>query len=454
MSLSVLGAAREQSDRVALVFGETALTHRDVGSIVRARAAELAPSVAGASEEHPVALVGRSNRSTIETLLALFELGAPVLLVHPRLTEQEKTALLSGARPHTVIAPNDGHARAPGSMPSHDIAAPPDDDRCLVILHTSGTTGTPRAVSLSRAAFVASARASENNLGWQDEDRWLLCLPIAHIGGLSILTRCLLGRRTVVVPRENQRLDAAALAAIVRETRVTLLSIVPTQLAWLLDVVPRWTPPPHLRAVLVGGAAAAPSLLERARERGVPVLTTYGLTEACSQVATQTYGTTPGAEHGSGRPLRGMELRIDAGQILVRGPSVAGDGWLATGDAGHLDDECRLHVHGRLDDRIVTGGENVHPNEVEAVLERCPGVDGACVFGLEDDTWGQIVAVAVVGSVTDDALAEHCARCLAPHRRPRRIAHLDVLSLNRTGKVDRAKTRELASSGLRPLRAS
>lgn len=449
MGLSVVAAAAEFPDRIALVFGSTEVTYSELSRRVVKRAAALKARVSGATPEHPVALVGHTNRETIETVLSLIELGAPTLLVHPRLTPSERASALAHSAPHVDLT---GFQSGDSDSGQHAITAPPDDDRTLAILHTSGSTGPSRPVALSRKNFLTSARASEQNLGWQTGDRWLLCLPIAHVGGLSILTRCLLGRATVVVPDDaEKRFDAQRLIDAVAETQVTLMSIVPTQLAWLLDHAPKWSAPPSLRAILLGGAPAAPSLLDRARERGLPVLTTYGLTEACSQVTTQQYGSVPGAHHGSGKVLEGFEARIDAGEILVRGRAVARRGWLRTGDAGHLDDEGRLHVHGRLDDVIVTGGENVHPTEVEAELRQCAGVRDACVFGVPDETWGQVVAAALVGSVEPSTLSEHVVTQLAQHRRPRQVANLPSLCLNRNGKVDRSATCERAMPLLRPL---
>jgi O-succinylbenzoic acid--CoA ligase len=371
-------------------------------------------------------------------------------------------------RPARVIA---------ASAPPDDVPGPPetlapiDDARCLAILTTSGTTGRPKGVVLSRRAFLASARASEKNLRLDRSDRWLLGLPIAHVGGLSILTRSLLARSAVVVPGEigrGQRLDAGALARVFEEQRVTLASLVPTQLEWLLEQGSSWRPPRHLRAVLLGGAAARPSLLARAAELGVPVLTTYGLTEACSQVTTQVVGTVNRGELGSGPPMEGVEVRIENGVIQVRGPTLfdgytppplepvfSDGGWFATNDLGHLDANGNLHVVGRVSDLVITGGENVHPAEVEAVVERCPGIAAACVFGVPDDTWGEILAVAIVaapgGPPSDTELAAFVRAELSPHRRPRRLAVVDALAATPMGKLDRAETRRRSLGSLRPL---
>ena len=298
---------------------------------------------------------------------------------------------------------------------------------------------------LSSAAFAAAARASAENLGWRADDSWHLALAPAHVGGLSILVRCLAARRAVVLG------DLAG---------ATLASMVPTQLHRL--VAAGVAPPPSLRAVLVGGAPTPPALLARSRAAAWPVLTTYGLTETCGQVATQR----PGARGPGAHPLPGASVRIaPAGTIQVTGPMLMSgylgqpapftdDGWLDTGDLGRLDDEGNLHVLARRTDLIVSGGENVYPAEVEAALLEIPGVAGACVFGVADELWGQVVCAALVcaGPGPDDAeLRAHLAARLAGFKRPRRIARLDALTVGGSGKLDRAATAARALGLLRTI---
>jgi acyl-CoA synthetase (AMP-forming)/AMP-acid ligase II len=245
--------------------------------------------------------------------------------------------------------------------------------------------------------------------------------------------------------------DAAALVRSVERDRVTLLSLVPTLLSRLLDEQPGWRPPAHLRAILLGGDGAPPALLRRAADRGLPVLTTYGLTETCGQVATQRPGTPPGP---GAPPLPGVAVRVVHGRIEVRGPALmtayfpraahdspfVEDGWLRTGDLGRIDGEGALHVWGRWDDRIVTGGETVHPGEVERALEDHPAVREACVVGLADARWGQTVAAALVaeGEPSLGEIEAFAARQLAPFRRPRRWCFVEALPRTPAGKLDRA----------------
>lgn len=462
MSLSVLNAAAEKPELPALVLDGRVLTFADLAERVRSRMAWLSAQgvLATAAVPRPVALVARPELAVLECLYALFELGVPALLVHPRLTAVEQYALLTAAGVGAPLEVSALPFQAPVVVP----AAPSfTDERPLAIVYTSGSSGAPKGIVLGRGAFRASAQASAQNLGWQPDDRWLLALPPAHVGGLSIVTRCLIARRAVVLTQPERGahgIDACSLAAVVERERVTLLSLVPTLLARLLELSPPVRPPKHLRAILLGGAAAPLSLLERAAARGWPVLTTYGLTETCSQVTAQRLGQRSGGQGDAGHPLPGVEVRVVAGRIQVRGtvlfsayyPSGAHpelrDGWFETGDFGSIDGAGALHVTGRASEVIITGGENVWPSEVEAALLECTGVSEACVFGVHDDVWGELVAAAVV--VTADArfdrarLARELGERLASFKRPRRIAVVESLPLTASGKMDRAEVKTAA----------
>ena len=238
--LSIFAAARDAGEAPGLRIGARVLSFAELAALTDERLAGLRrESTAGA----PFPVVGSNTLDVVITLYALLELRVPALLVHPRLTAPERADLDALA------------ARA--GPPPPDAAA---------ILFTSGTTGEPRAAVLTRAGLVASARASAANLQWQDDDCWLLCMPVARVGGLSILTRCLAARRCVALA---PGFDAAAFPAWVTAQRVTLASMVPTMLTRVLDVHPAWTAPPHLRALVIGGAAAS-AQAARARGRASP----------------------------------------------------------------------------------------------------------------------------------------------------------------------------------------
>lgn len=395
--------------RLGLIVDGREHTYRDLQDRTRRAMPQLA-DFAGSE----VAVVAEPRLDVVVALFALWELGATVRLIHPKLPAAERAAL--AARSPSAL-PADWEAD-PGAHPSSSSREPAT---CAVVVHTSGSTGRPKGVRLSHANLIASARASEANLGWRDDDRWLCPLPLAHVGGLSVIARCVLASRCAVLGP----IDA------LEPARATLASVVPTQLARLADR----PAPPALRALLLGGAPAAPELLARAAH--LPVLRTYGMSETASQIWTEPTGVLPGVDLHVG----------DDGRLRVRGPMVMlgyddgtgvdAAGWYDTGDLAELGPAGELRILGRADDLIITGGENVHPAEVEAALRALPGVRDACVVGVPDPTWGEVVAAAIVGTRPADLAP------FAPHHRPRRILELPALPLTATGKVDRTAIRAL-----------
>jgi O-succinylbenzoic acid--CoA ligase len=229
--------------------------------------------------------------------------------------------------------------------------------------------------------------------------------------------------------------DAQAANAAIADA--TLASLVPTMLSRMLDA--GLAHPPRLRAVLLGGAPSDPALLERARAAGVPVAQTYGLTEACSQVCT----SAPGEPETAGWPLPGIAVELAPdGEILVSGPTVAGGGTLRTGDLGRLDERGRLTIVGRKSDTIVSGGENVAPTEVEAVLLAHPAVQDAGVFARPDTEWGEAIAARVVlragaDGITPEELRAFCRERLAGFKVPKAVELADALPRTASGKLIR-----------------
>jgi len=403
-ALSIAAAAREAPDALALATRDREVTYAELAATTRAL------RFAG---DRLVPIVAHPSIETVVAILAALEQRRPIALLHPRLDVAAEAAAREAITRHTV------------------------PDGTLAVVFTSGTTAAPRGVVLTRAGLLAAADASAQRLGWRDDDRWLVCLPLAHTGGLAAALRCVIARRPVVL--HDAPFDAPAVAELARARRATLTSLVPTQLDALIGHLP------PLRAVLLGGAAASPSLLDRAAAAGVPVHRTYGLTEAWGQVATQT---APG--NGPLIPLPGVTVtagtRDAPARITIDGPAITPgmlgepprDGPLVTSDLGWLDARG-LHVVGRADDVIVTGGENVHPAEVEAAIADAPGVAAACAFGIPDARWGQLVACAIVPRAGFDRarLDAWLAANLPPHLRPRRIELCAALPLLPTGKVDR-----------------
>ncbi|MEL7368538.1 MAG: AMP-binding protein, partial [Myxococcota bacterium] len=402
---SITAAARAVPDRVALIAESGRWTYAALAARVAASAQALVEAGVDFEAGRRVMMVAPNSVDTICALLALFERGVPVMLLHPRSTTVERDRLAALYPPSVRLEAPPAVDDGVSVLPAPAFKVP--EERDLAVFFTSGTTGKPKAVRLSRRAFAASAGGSAENLGWQTDDRWLLNIPLAHVGGFSVLTRCLLARATVVLA--DGPTDVEHLATYARRERVTLMSVVPTQLQRWLPAAP----PPSVRTVLLGGAPASPALRARARRAGWPILPTYGLTEACSQVSVQRPGAPFSADdRDSGWPLRGTEVCIREGRIWLRGPTLLSgylpstdgfskpafdaDGWFDTQDLGEIGEEGRLSVHARRQDLILSGGENVYPSEVEAALMTLSGVRDAVVFGVEDEEWGQAVATAVV----------------------------------------------------------
>jgi O-succinylbenzoic acid--CoA ligase len=306
-----------------------------------------------------------------------------------------------------------------------------------LIVRSSGTGGQPKEVPLTYGNFLWSAIGSAVALGSAPAERWLCTLPLVHVGGLSIILRSAIYGTTAVV-HERFETQLALEALMTRE--ITIVSVVATTLRRLLDA--GLADPPALRCALAGGGPVPAALLERARGAGVAVCQTYGLTEACSQVATQTPG-----ERGvdCGRPLFCTRVALGPdGEILVSGPTVSpavSGGVLATGDLGELAADGTLRVSGRRADTIISGGENVSPSEVEAVLEEHPAVLEAGVYGVADERWGEEVrAVVVAGqAVGEQELRAHCARSLAAFKVPKAIAFAARLPRTASGKLVRGR---------------
>jgi o-succinylbenzoate---CoA ligase len=376
-------------------------------------------------------------------LHACMLLGAIAVPVDLRLSASERARVVEGVAlvVDEPLAVDGAVQRRDGQTLRHELAA------TAVVIHTSGTSSASKPVELTYGNLLWSALGSAVALGLDARERWLCTLPLSHIGGLSILVRSAIYATTAVV---HERFETDRVLQALREQQITLASLVATTLSRLLDA--GLADPPALRAALTGGGPVGAALVRRAAAVGVPVSMTYGLTESCSQVTTTPAAALAEGEHAAGPPLFCTRVRCaQDGEILVAGPTVApgalaGDGWLHTGDLGEFDDRGRLRVTGRKADTIVSGGENVAPNEVEAVLEAHPDVLEAAVVGLPDEQWGEAVTAIVVtrqdAAPDGDALRAHCAAALAPYKVPKRVVlRGEPLPRTRSGKLLRRELR-------------
>ncbi len=475
MALSIFGAARAAPEREALLCDGQRLTFAQLAARVYARGEQLRSLDLATGEARPVALLVEPSLAMFECLYALLALGVPVLPIHPRLTPPERQFLIAQSGALELL---DAEKLAPITPARAWPAVGPviPEQRALAFVPTSGSSGAPKLVELSRRAFRALASADALRLPPVPEDRALLCLPLSHVGGLSLVIRALAARRCCVVfraPGAGLLGSVPELAQTLIEERISLLSLVPPVLARLLRHEPQIAAHAPLRALLLGGQACPPELYEAALAQRIPVLTSYGLTEMCSQVTTQALSrprATP-IKHGivsSGFPLPGVEIRIVNELIEVRGPSLftgyvgkpsplADSGFFATGDRGELDSALGLIVFGRASELIVSGGENVDPAEVEHALLACGGLEAVCVFGVADPEFGERVAVALELSAEGDreqafderALFAALDQRLASFKQPRLVCYAERLPRLASGKLDRPKIREEAALRLR-----
>lgn len=354
-----------------------------------------------------------------------------------------------------------GPALAPVPTPQDRPSTATVPEPVALVVRTTGSTADPREVMLDADALLASARATAQRLA--GPGRWILALPLIHIAGIQVLVRSIdAGTTAVVLPPGS--FDPEGTAHVVDSARTPgtplYTALVPNQLRRILSHAgPDGRLPPRLRAwtcidaILVGGDATTPTMLERAHDAGLHVVTTYGMTE------------TAGGCVYDGIPLAGVTVRVDdaihiAGPVLARGYIGQPDGddaftfvdgvrWLRTRDTGTVVGGV-LRVHGRLDDAIITGGTTVAPAEVEAALCTLAGITDACVVGVPDEAWGQVVtAVVVPATGVTPSLADvrsALTPTLGPAATPRRLILVDTLAHSGSGKVDRAAVVRLAAS--------
>lgn len=478
--------ARVTPDATALIDGSSGAqqTFEEFDAAVEECAGRLA--ALGAEVEAHVGMVLESRTAAVRLVHAASRVGAVLVPLSPSLTaaelgprveqadldllvhEDATRSVVDGLDvPLAAVDPDAGDELLAESPTTFDLPEWTFDDD-LLMLFTSGTTGVPKLVRLTASNVLASAIASAFRLGTLPDDTWCSPLSLASTGGLAPAYRTVLyGSTLLLAPTETE-----PLLDVLSEYRPTGVSLVPVMLQRLLDAGDL---PSSLRSVLVGGAHAPPSLVERCVRRDVPVCPTYGMTEAASQIATarpQQAAAHPGTV---GNPLMFAGLTIvgasgsplpegERGEIVVSGPSVTpgyyGDPdatarsfcayGLRTGDLGFVDEHGLLHVDGRLDDRINTGGQTVDPGEVVEVVSSHPAVAAVAVVGVPDEEWGECVGALVepvdgTGPTTDD-VRSFCDGRLASYKRPRVIS-FGSLPRTASGTVDREQVRSILSGG-------
>ena len=471
-------------ERIACVYGQQSLTFRALDQ--RARRTAISLLEQGVKQGDRVAILMKNSLHTVELIHALHYVGAVLVPLNTRLTVSELRWQMIDAGACMLIY-DDGHVQVAQALAralnkvtvvACEQLTTVDDVRgkhvplkstfalsdLQAIMYTSGTTGHPKGVMLTYGNHWWSAIGSSLNLGLHIDDRWLVCVPLFHMSGLSIVMRSVIYGITMVI-HESFVADVANEAIL--EEGVTIVSVVSAMLVRMLDSLGTAYYPASFRCMLLGGGPAPLSLLERCRKKNIPVYQTYGLTETASQIATLSPEYMLDKLGSAGKPLFPSELRImensqeqrpgKAGEIVVKGPSVTQgywkraeetahvlrDGWLYTGDIGYLDAEGFLYVLDRRSDLIISGGENVYPAEIEAVLSAHPSIAEAGVTGIADEKWGEVPVAFVVlkqqVNVTEDELKQFCHDKLANYKQPVRIHIVDKLPRNAANKLLRRK---------------
>lgn len=396
-------------------------------------------------------LVAEPHLGTVLDILAAFCLGAGVALVNPRFPEQRIKACFEQL------------VSAPMGVTSHHWLLRRDPGQPTIqcgstVLFTSGSAGVPKPVLLTARSHASSAAAANKNLPLQPGDRWLLSLSLCHVAGIGILHRCFLAGAGVVIPATSN------LAESLQDPTITHLSLVPTQLSRLLRQPEMHARLRGMKAILIGGAPCPLPLLRRAYDLGLPLVTSYGMTETASQIAATTPGASLDALNTAGMPLTRDTIAIAPhGEIQVRGRFLFKgywtrkalvrpfdpDGWFNTGDIGAWDASGRLVIRGRRDNQFQCGGESIQPEEIEQTLRQLPRVADAAVVPLDDPEYGAVPVAYVqleTGEIPDAAaLAAALSERLPRHMIPRQFYPWPAAAESASEKTNRQTLIRLAN---------
>ena len=458
-------AAESHPDRMAVidVQRDTTISYADLDSRVDHTVRQLQRD--GVRPGERIGLLSHRTVETVVQIHAIARYGATVVPVDPELQEERIHSRLNRCHVSRIIdeaSPRGNRivpVDAPGTRQTRSSRVEQETNRPLCMLFTSGTTGQAAPIPVLPSNFDASAAASAERLGTTGDDRWISPMSLAQMGGIAPIYRAVrYGTGVMLSP-----FDSTTITKAIRQYTATGMSLVPTMLRKLLQ---HDVPLDALRVVLVGGDTTDPELVRDAIDANIPLYVTYGMTEATSQIATATPAEIAEFPETVGKPLHGTLIQIDspdqqgAGEILVSGDTVVPNtyqeitvdrvsehGVLQTGDLGYLDEQGRLYVTGRLDERIVTGGATVDPQQVEQQLRQIEGIDDAVVVGVADDIWGEKIAAILQvkkgETVDEQRLREAIDERFASSEKPRQYLLTATLPRTPAGTVDRKESRTM-----------
>jgi O-succinylbenzoic acid--CoA ligase len=474
-------------DRLAIKTDEDVLSFQQLHDRVKQRAHLL--SLSGIKSGNHTAILMKNSIEMVETIYAVMSIGAVAVMLNTRLSDHELEWQVLDVEAVHIICNQEFMGKINGLQDKGNIIVSEDihqvndevhsiinvdedysPDQVATIMYTSGTTGNPKGVMQTFGNHWSSAIGSALNLGLQSNDRWLLAVPLFHISGLSILIRSVIYGMGIIL---LERFDANKMNEAIIQDKVTIVSVVTTMLQQMLEKLDKQQYPDSFRCMLAGGGPVPKSLLEECQTRQIPVYQTYGMTETASQVVTLTPEHSMKKLGSAGKPLFSCQIKIvkdgkeclanEEGEILVKGPNITKgywkrteataeaiqDGWLHTGDQGYKDNDGFLFVLDRRSDLIISGGENVYPAEIEAILLSHPKIKDAGVVGVEDEKWGQTPYAFVVlyQELSKVELVEYCKERLAAYKVPKDFNIMKELPRNASNKLLRRELKEWLNKG-------
>ena len=470
----ILKQAETAPDRLAVDDGKTQLTFLELKQQVSQLAGQL--KAASVLDGDRVAIMTKNSLLGYLMALAVLGSGKTIVWINWRLSDDEIKRQLSDSERAACLVADELFRESfdqqfiPFSTITNQTAVqvtlvPEFPSQTVAsIMYTSGTTGRPKGVMQTFGNHLASATASTFNLGVMPGDEWLCAVPIFHISGFSIMMRGLIYG---MANRLVDHFDAELIDRVLKHEPISTISVVPYMLKQLLKYRTADNTPyqANFRCMLLGGGPIDRPTLQQCRQRQIPVVQSYGMTETCSQISALNSADADKRIGSVGKPLFLTQLTLSQAnqEVLIKTPALTpgylnrqaafqrklnDTGWYRTGDVGHFDEDGFLYIDGRLDDMIISGGENIFPDEVEAAYANRPDIDEIAVVGQDDAKWGQVPTAFVVSDAPLDQadLTAYGRQKLAHYKVPTRFIKIDKLPTNASGKVQRFKLKQLLYS--------